>query len=323
MRVGFGCVNIGSASLSLSPREQVRLIQQSVDGGVDHFDTADAYGSGMSEQILGRALRDRRSEVTISTKAGYLFRERSTIEFHARRMASRLLDTLPQNGQSSGSTSGPQSHSSYAAQDFSVQHLRSAVEASLRRLGTDHIDVLLLHGPPETSDVFESLEDLRTEGKVGRFGIGAESLESAQAWVDKPTIDVIQLPFGLLDVEPRSDVFPRSHGSGVEFWARGVLGGGLLSAATRDISSVSTHPKRDQIRALVATARDAGLGIDELAIRWVRSSPDVALLLLGMSSFSHLDRNLAIASSPPLPRDVLAQIESSLAADDAHQAEDR
>ena len=86
MTLGFGCVNLGSASSGRSTRDDVRLVREAVDLGVRRFDTADVYGSGASERTLGRALATRRDEVFVATKGGYVFRERTGAEQAARRI---------------------------------------------------------------------------------------------------------------------------------------------------------------------------------------------------------------------------------------------
>lgn len=319
MRIGLGCVNLGSATSTLSWKEQINLIRRSIDLGVRHFDTADSYANGMSEQILGRALNGRRDQVTISTKGGYVFRDRSIHEQRVRRLAARSLAALPRAPRpDDGPTWAP--NTSYGEQDFSTGHLRAAVDASLLRLGTDYIDVFLLHGPPTVlGEVFAELDDLRKSGKVRRFGVGAESIAAAAAWAQTPATSVVQLPFGILDTEAHSQVFAKPRSNEVTYWARGVLGGGLLSQAASNIDSITGHPKAAQIKSLIDIARDADMGVDELAIRWVRSSPDVDLILLGMSSFAHLERNLEIAALPPLPDQIRSKIGSATAEIGAHE----
>jgi aryl-alcohol dehydrogenase-like predicted oxidoreductase len=291
-------------------------VREAVGAGVTAFDTADVYGSGSSERILGEALRGRRADVTISTKGGYVFRDRSGYEQRARRFAARTMTRLPRrSGSSAGGavatpTGGAASAGSgrYAQQDFSPGRLRAALEDSLRRLRTDHVDVYLLHGPPATvNDVFTELDDLRRSGKVGNFGIGAESPAAAVAWT--PHVSVLQLPFGVLDTGTAPIVDDAADRS-VQVWARGVLGGGVLSAAMRDPGSVATHPKAPLIGALAALAGEAGIDLDELAIRWLRAQPGVDTMLIGVSSIEHLRRNVALARTDPLPADVRAAVDA-------------
>ncbi len=318
MQVGCGCVNLGSASNTASTSEQIKLVRTAIDLGVTVFDTADAYGNGSSERLLGRALADRRQHVTISTKAGYVFRPRSSHEQRARRIAATVQRAVTAarariastDGDAPIGTSGP--GGSYQHQDFSPAHITAAVEASVQRLGTDYVDVLQLHGPVVfVPGLLDELQGLRERGLVRRFGVGSESVESAREWVGAANLDVIQLPFGVLDPEASREVFESARIGDVQIWARGVLGGGVLAAAMNDIDSVSTHPKSTLIRAFADIATQAGMGIDELAVRWVRRHSHVSTMLVGMSSRDHLRRNVALSELPALPDDVAAAIDSA------------
>jgi aryl-alcohol dehydrogenase-like predicted oxidoreductase len=306
MRLGFGCVNLGSASRGGSARAGVALVREALDLGVRVFDTADVYGAGASERVLGRALGRRRDEVVIATKGGYLFRERSALEQRARRTAAAGMRRLP--GRRTGSGSGGGGHG-YAARDDSPRHLRLAVEASLRRLRTDHIDVYQLHGPPAVHpQLFEELADLRRAGKVGLFGVGAESVATASDWLTVPGVAVVQLPFGVLDPEAADEVFAAAGCHGVGVWARGVLGGGLIARAQRDPSSVGDDPKAPLLAALGHVAERTGRPLDELAVGFVRSYHAVSTVLFGISSPEHLRREVALMSAPALDEDLLNEL---------------
>ena len=93
VRVGLGCVNLGS-STGTSERAGVRLVHAALDAGITLFDTADAYGAGASERVLGRALRGRREGVEIATKGGYCFEQRSMLEQRVRRLAAPAIAGL-------------------------------------------------------------------------------------------------------------------------------------------------------------------------------------------------------------------------------------
>ena len=311
MQLGFGCVNLGSASSGRSWRADARLVEFAVDEGVMLFDTADVYGSGASERVLGHALRRRRDEVVIATKAGYRFRPRSMAEQSARRVASRALAPLRRAGTSGGGVAGG---AAYAAQDFSPPAVRAAVEGSLRRLRTSHIDLLQLHGPREVMPaVFEELHDLVTAGKVRRFGIGAESVEAARDWIGVSGTAVVQLPFGVLDPQAAETALPDAASRSVEVWARGVLGGGLLAAAVRDPTSVRDDPKWPLVEGLCDLAARSGIDVFRLATGYVRSFADVSAMLLGISSPAHLRRDVELLTAPPIDADVLAALRQLLA----------
>ena len=311
----MGCVNLGSATATASTRDHIRLVQSAIDGGVTVLDTADAYGNGSSERIVGRAIRGRRDSVTISTKGGYVFRERAPLEQSLRRVTGAALRRVGCERATRSVSDGAGVRSTYQHQDFSPTHLRVALERSLRRLQIDCVDVYQLHGPRAAPDdvydnLFGELEALREAGKVRRFGVGAESVPMAERWVTAAGVDVVQLPFGVLDPEAAMSVLPAARERGVDVWARAVLGGGVLAAAIADPHSAARHDKARLVEGLTRVAAESSIRLDELAIRWVAVHPGIATALLGMSSLDHLHRNLAIAMLPPLPDDVATAIDA-------------
>jgi aryl-alcohol dehydrogenase-like predicted oxidoreductase len=316
MRLGFGGVGLGSAS-GAGWRHDVHLVEEAVDRGVTVFDTADAYGAGASERVLGRALRRRRADVVIATKAGYRFRERSLVEQSLRRAAGRVLEGVRATRQPSGGAGGSGGEGGgYRDQDFSAPYLHQAVDASLRRLGTEYVDVLQLHGPPSVMPaVIDQLQDLVVSGKVRKLGVGAESVTVAADWLAVDGLGVVQLPFGLLDPEAAQVVLPRAPGSPVELWARGVLGGGLLKAAGRG-AAARADPKWPVISDLLGLSQRTGLPLDELAVGFVRAHAAVSTVLVGISTRQHLRRNLELIDAPPLDADLVAEIWKLLTGDE-------
>jgi aryl-alcohol dehydrogenase-like predicted oxidoreductase len=305
MRLGLGCVGLGSA-FGAGWRHDVRLVEEAVDRGVNVFDTADAYGGGMSERVLGRALRRRRADVVVATKVGYRFRERSRGEQSMRRAVAPALERLRRPADHSATEISPRRSASYRDQDFSPVYLRQAVDASLRRLGSDYVDVLQLHGPTRVcATVLDDLRELVESGKVRKLGIGAESVGVAAEAVAAPEVEVVQLPFGVLDPEA-AELFA-GVARRAEIWARGVLGGGLLKAAASDARTVQADPKWPRINALLELSRREGLMIDELAVGFVRASVEISTLLLGMTTSEHLSRNIELMESPPLDAGLVAE----------------
>lgn len=303
MQLGFGCARLGSASSGARHRDATRLVRDAVEQGVTVFDTADAYGAGASERLLGNALRGVRSQVTIATKGGYVFRPRTRAEQRIRRAVRAVAARRPMSG-----TPAP-SGSAYGPQDFSPANLRRRLHDSLRRLRTDHVDLYQLHGPHELlPELLEALSDLVADGKVLRLGVGAESVSDAARWADVPGLDALQLPFGVLDPEAADDVFPAARARSVEIWARGVLGGGLLAAFDRDDPTMAGEPKRHQIAALRDLAAESGLDPYQLAVGFVRAHRDVSTVLLGIGSRGHLERNLELMRQPALDEDLVARI---------------
>lgn len=304
MRLALGCVGLGGGARR-TVRDDVRLVQGAIDLGVMVFDTADVYGGGASERVLGRAVKARRSEVTIATKGGFVFRDRSPLEQWGRRRAKWVRDVVPR--PSGGPTRAAVGSGAYAVQDFSARHLRDAVHASLRRLGTGWIDVYQLHGPlAMIPGVIEQLWDLVATGDVVRFGVGADTEEIADLWIDHPGIGVIQVPFGVLDTAAAATTLVSARGSGVELWARGVLGGGLLGAVGNGAPAINGHPKAARVRDLQQLAAAAGIDPFQLAFGFVRAhEPDVTTALVGTTSLAHLQRNLELCAAAPLDSELV------------------
>ena len=312
MEIGCGCVNLGSASNTGSLAEQVRLVHAAIDAGVNVFDTADAYGCGTSEHVLGRALGSRRDGIVLSTKAGYVFRPRTVVEQRARRFALVGMTAVRRfRPGAAGTGAAPAvSGTAYSQQDFSAAHLQRALENSLRRLRTDHVDVFQLHGPARFHPtLLEDLDHLVQSGTVGRFGLGAETTDSAIDWAADERLGVVQMPFGVLDPETLEEVAPIAHGHDIDVWVRGVLAGGVLSAAMSDAGSVREHSKHDVIAGLLGVADESGVALDELALRWIAGRSEPQVMLIGMSSAAHVRRNVELARRGPLPRDVTREID--------------
>ncbi|UCG54864.1 MAG: aldo/keto reductase [Dehalococcoidia bacterium] len=169
--IGFGAWGIGGGSASYGPvndDESKRTLQLAFDNGVTLYDTADSYGNGHSEELIGETFKNVRDKIIIATKVGCLpHRERE----------------MPQ--------------------DFSVKYIRQSIEASLKRLQTDCIDLYQLHSPPVdilASDGFlKTLEDLKKEGKVKVIGVSARSPDDGLIAVKEYGFGCVQVNFNLID----------------------------------------------------------------------------------------------------------------------------
>ncbi len=318
-RIGLGCVKLGSMAGG-GERSGLRLVHQAYDLGVRVFDTADAYGSGASERVLGRALRGRREHVVIATKGGYRFAERGAAELAARRLAApvaRRLRSRSGGGGGGGDGGGGATAAgrSYTDKDFSVAYLRGAVTASLRRLGTDHIDLYQLHGAPvavATDELRSLMSQLVAGGTIGGFGVALESLDDAAAWLEVPGLASVQLPFGILDPEAGAHLVDDAAGRGVRVIARGIFAAGLLEA---DDATAERQLRPAQI-PLRARLRDAAAhhGVAPLALAawYVTGRPGIDTALIGMSSSTHLRANLAHLGAARPPDGLVDEVRAAL-----------
>lgn len=170
--IGFGAWGIGGGLASYGPVDDttsINALKYAFENGINFFDTSDTYGSGHSEELIGKALNDMRDKVVIATKVG----------------------CLPH--------SGPQ-----MPQDFSVNHIKKSIKGSLKRLKTDYIDLYQLHSPPletlKNDETFNTLNRLKKEGVIGAIGISTRSPDDALIAIEKYDYDCVQINFNLIDL---------------------------------------------------------------------------------------------------------------------------
>jgi aryl-alcohol dehydrogenase-like predicted oxidoreductase len=272
------------------------MVDVALDAGVTSIDTANGYAAGRSEEMLGEILRGRRDQVLLATKAGIYPGDADGHPLLSRR------------------------------------GLRSSLEASLRRLGTDHVDLFYLHQPDRSVPLDETaaaLAEVVAAGQVVAIGvsnysawqIGDVTIACEQAGAPRPVI--AQQLYNLLArrVEDEYVEFAQTHQIATIVY--NPLGGGLLTGRHRFDSNpgegrfgtsavASMYRDRywnksvfDAIDALSAIAAGAGLALPELALRWLLHRPIVTAVLLGGSKPAQLQANIAAAAQGPLPDDVI------------------
>ncbi|GAB3283348.1 aldo/keto reductase [Kineosporia babensis] len=281
-----------------SVQEPVRIIHQALERGINLIDTADVYGQGGSEEVVGRALKGRRDSVVLATKAGL---------------------PMGEAPQRSGS---------------SRRWLVQAVEESLRRLGTDWIDLYQVHRfDPQTAheETLAALTDLQHAGKIRYFGTSNYQayrlVEAQHAAHDRGLSGFVseQANYSLLMRGLERDVLPvaQQYGLGTLIW--GPLSGGWLSGAVRAGQPIDTNRARhfpawfdldvpvnqrrlDVVEQLAGVAAGAGLTLIELALGFVTAHPGVTAAIIGPRTREHLEAQLA-ALELRLPDDVLDAVD--------------
>jgi len=279
--------------------ECVRMIHRALDHGINFVDTADMYSTGEAEVIVGKALRGRRDDVVLATKGHF-----------------PLEEGLNRGGNSR-------------------RHLTRAVEDSLRRLGTDHVDLYQVHRPDWTTDLEETLwvlTDLVREGKIRAFGLStfpAHEVVEAQRVAEtrglmRPSTE--QPPYNLLARGIESDLLPVTQrwGMGVLTWS--PLGFGFLTGRHRrgtqpaadgraalrpewfDPTNPAVDRKLEVVEQLAALADEVGCTLPELAHAFPLAHPGVTSVILGPRTPEQLEASLAGASLE-LGDDVLDRID--------------
>jgi aryl-alcohol dehydrogenase-like predicted oxidoreductase len=272
----------------------IRIIHKALDAGINFVDTADFYSHGESEAIVGKALKDRRDKVVLATKAHLPMGEDPNMQGNSRRWITR------------------------------------AVEDSLRRLQTDHIDLYLIHRPSPDTDVEETLSaltDLMRAGKVRAIGSSTfpvSEIVEAQ-WVAErrglARFRAEQPPYSILNRGIEREVLPacERYGMGAMVWsplAMGQLTGRYRkdqqqpdSARVRYFPAQMANEQRlDAVERLIPVAEAAGLSLTHLAMAFVTAHPGVTSAILGPRTMQQLDDMLA-GVEVALGDDVLDQID--------------
>lgn len=294
--VGFGTWALGSPVYgSVESDDAHNAVRGALDAGITFFDTAPLYGTkeedGIAETVLGKGLGADRDNVTIATKFG-------------RYPTRGHLNTY-----------------------FNAEGVTESVEASLRRLGTDRLDVLFFHspfGPDQIEDsVWQTLEDLKTSGKVRSVGHSISLFDDTQGmareWAAEDKIDVIQVVYSLMNREAESLIADLAA-TGVGIVARESLANGFLSGAfkhdtTFAAGTINARYSRDEIieRVDVAEAYKALLvqndvtGLAQAALRWVLENPTVGLVLSGSRHLNEITDSARASDLAPFSTDQMSR----------------
>ncbi len=284
--LGLGCARIGGVfqgdTLSF-----VRLLAVARDSGINFFDTADMYSQGESEILLGRAFSEQRDRVVIATKAGYCLPGRRKVAGHLKPILRPIIQALGIRRDRL-----PASARGAIAQDFSPAYLVKALEASLRRLRTDYVDLFQLHSPPldviERGEWEPTLEDLKRAGKIRYYGIACESLETGLAALRYAGVSSLQFTFSLLEQQAVEALLPGARTRGIGCIARETLGNGLLAKKAGDIEidQYCTSPEQREQRTAQLTelrrqAQERRVALPGMALEFASRADGVSVALIG------------------------------------------
>lgn len=284
LKLGFGCSGAWGMRW-FSERRATALIAQAIEGGVRHFDTAGFYADGEAERRLGRALKAVGAAVFVSTKTGTRYSRRGS-----------------------------------PAKDFSAAVIRSDVEASLKRLGRDRIDLLYLHGPsrPALTDAAPTLEALRAEGKIERWGVCAEGAGVSEAI--EAGAEAVMAVYNVFRREHAAE-FRRAKAAGVGVVAIAPLAQALYArnffrfrgAADGWRIARSLVKKPDELRRLREEAHvlDGAPGWTpaQIALGFAQGNPDIDVAVTTTTKPRHLKELLARAGEP-LPEGASARLQA-------------
>ena len=287
--VSFGAWAIGGSWGSVDDDESLAALHRAVELGVNLFDTADVYGDGRSERLLGQLANDH-PEVRIATKAG------------------RRLDP-------------------HVAEGYTRDNLTAFVERSLTNLDADALDLVQLHCPPSEvyylPETFGVLDDLVAAGKVQHYGVSVEKVEEALKAIEYPNVATVQIIFNLFRQRPADLFFEQALRRDVGVLARVPLASGLLTGKMKSQTTFEADDHRafnrhgeafDRGETFAGVDYDAGLAAVEalneivpdgmslvqFALRWILMFDAVSCAIPGAKRPSQAEENASAADLPPL-----------------------
>ena len=307
--IGFGVWTVSTTWWGLTDEATgIRLLRQAYDLGITFFDTADTYGNGLGETILAKALGPARSRITIGTKFGYDFYHHS---------ARRGHEELPH--------------------DWRPEYVRFALEQSLQRLQTDHVDLYQLHNPRleamQRDDLFAILEDLKREGKIRAYGpalgpaIAERQIDEGTYAIERRQADLVYIIYNLLEQMLGQPLFPLSRRHRRSILVRVPHASGLLDGTVKPetvfsqddhrFHRVSTEERKRQwqvdglkkVHQLGFLWEGRGCTLGQAALQFILAEPSVASVLPNLYSEALLREFAAAPDLPPLTADDLARVE--------------
>ena len=297
--IGFGAWAIGGEWGDVDNEQSMAALHAAVDAGVNFIDTADVYGDGRSERLVGRLLRERRSEkIWVATKAG-------------RRLPLQI------------------------AADYSRENLSAWVDRSLRNLGIGTIDLLQLHCPApgvyDSPDVFGVLDDLVRAGKLRYYGVSVETVEEARKAMSHANVQSIQIIFNMFRQKPAEALLAQAAAKQVGIIARVPLASGLLTGKLTPDSTFAADDHRqfnrqgqefDKGETFSGVPYDVGLRaverlravvpdrqtLAQFALRWITMFDGVTCAIPGARTLLQARQNAGAADVSPLTPETIALV---------------
>ena len=296
--LSFGAWAIGGTWGPTDERESLAALNRALDLGVNFFDTADVYGDGRSERLLGQLRRERSESFYIVTKAG------------------RRLDP-------------------HVASGYNRQNLTAFVERSLKNLGTDALDLLQLHCPPTevyyAPEVFGVLDDFVAQGKIRHYGVSVEKVEEALKAIEYPGVQSVQIIFNVFRQRPAELLFSQAKRRQVGVIVRVPLASGMLTGKMK--RDTAFHPDDHRAFNRQGEAFDRGetfAGVDyetglqavkeltplvpqgmtmaQFALRWILMFDAVSCTIPGSKRPAQAEENVRAADLPPLSDATMDQV---------------
>ncbi|CQR46060.1 General stress protein 69 [Paraliobacillus sp. PM-2] len=298
--LSFGTWAIGGSWGNTDDKESLRALERAMAEGVNFFDTADVYGDGHSEELIAKATKGKESEIYVASK-------------FCR----------------AGDIHDPETYTERAVNAY--------LEATLRRLNRDHLDLYQIHCPPldilKDGSVFQVLDKLKQQGKIRYYGVSVETVEEGLYCLEQENVSALQVIFNMLRQKPMDQLFPKAKEQGVGILARVPLASGLLTGkfSTDHQFEASDHRSFNQngesfnvgetFAGLpfskgvelsnqlkwIANERD---NMTRAALKWILQQKGISTVIPGFKNVKQVEDNLAAVSVNDFSTEELEKIES-------------
>ncbi|MEU0879057.1 aldo/keto reductase [Lentzea sp. NPDC005914] len=300
--VGLGCWQLGADWGEVDESEALALLHAAADTGVDFFDTADVYGDGRSESLVGRFLKERQDDVFVATKMG-------------RRLPAQTTE-------------------GYSRENFLAWNDRSR-----RNLGVDTLDLVQLHCPPtpvySRDEVFDTLDEMVEQQRIAAYGVSVEKVEEALAAIRRPHVASVQIILNAFRLKPLEEVLPAAAEAGVAIIARVPLASGMLTGKYDKATTFGADDHRNYNRngeafdvgetfsgvpyevGLEAVERlrplvPQGATMAQFALRWIVDQPGVTVVIPGARNVEQARANAQAADLEPVDEKAVAAVYDEL-----------
>lgn len=251
--IGFGCMSLQEDQASTT-----KILHRAIDLGINFFDTADLYQKGINEEMIGKALKEKRKSILLATKGGNQWRaDGSGFDWNPRK-----------------------------------EYVLAAAEKSLQRLQTDHIDLYQLHGgtiSDPIDEMIEALERLLEQGKIRYYGISSIRPAVIREYVQRSNIVSVMMQYSLLDRRPEETCLPLLQKHNIGVLARGALAKGLLagkpSTGFLNYSKEEVQKAADAVKNMAGTKQTQS----QTALRFVLDNPAISSAVTGIRTMEQLE----------------------------------